>query len=73
MNYLHKPYIGSGRISNQDLLYTLSVFVTEPIAWIDRFEWRTVAEHEVCTLGTFWKSVGDAMGIKYRGHLKRET
>jgi hypothetical protein len=71
MNYLHGPYIKSGKIRNEDLLYTLSVFITEPIYWINKFEWRNLTEYEVCALGTFWKSIGDAMGIDYK-HLKRE-
>lgn len=26
---------------------------------------------EKCAIGTFWKSMGDAMGIKYEGYLAR--
>src|SRR5687767_7475550 len=65
MNYLHGPYLKSGKITNDDLLYTLSVFITEPISWINRFEWRQVTDLEICALGTFWKSIGDAMSIDY--------
>lgn len=35
MNALHGPHIRAGKISNQNLLYTLCVFVTEPINWIN--------------------------------------
>lgn len=73
MNYLHSPYLKSGKISNDDLLYTLSVFVTEPINWINQFEWRNLTDYEVCGIGTFWKSMGDAMEINFKGVLKRET
>ncbi|KAK2608705.1 hypothetical protein QQS21_002694 [Conoideocrella luteorostrata] len=73
MNSLHSPYIKAGKISNEDLLYTLSVFVTEPINWINKFEWRQMTDMEICAQGTFWKSIGDAMDIKYTGHLKRDT
>jgi hypothetical protein len=72
MNYLHRPYIKAGKISNDDLLYTLSVFITEPLAWIDRFEWRKTTDMEVCALSTFWKSIGDAMDIDY-AHLKHDS
>ena len=65
MNYLHSPYVKVGKISNDDLLYTLSVFITEPISWINRYEWRETTDLEICALGTFWKSLGDAMGIDY--------
>ncbi|OBT64848.1 hypothetical protein VE03_06445 [Pseudogymnoascus sp. 23342-1-I1] len=73
MNYLHSPYVKSGKISNDDLLYTLSVFVSEPISWVGRFEWRRLTDLEICALATFWKSIGDAMEIDYAGRLKRST
>lgn len=73
MNSLHSPYIKAGKISNEDLLYTLSVFVTEPINWINKYEWRQLTDMEICAQGTFWKSIGDAMNIKYTRHLKRDT
>lgn len=69
MNYLHESFVRSGKITNADLLYTLSVFVTQPIAWVRRFEWRELSDVEVCALGTFWKSIGDAMGIRFEGFL----
>jgi hypothetical protein len=28
-----------------------------------------MTDMEVCAVGTFWKSIGDAMGIKYEGFL----
>ncbi|ESZ91349.1 hypothetical protein SBOR_8257 [Sclerotinia borealis F-4128] len=72
MNYLHSPYQKAGKISNDDLLYTLSVFITEPIAWIGKYEWRVLNEMEICAISTFWKGIGDGMGISYevlkRGH-----
>lgn len=73
MNYIHGPYMKSGKISHDDLLYTLSVFITEPIRWVNLFEWRNVSDLEICALGTFWKSIGDAMEIDYTGRLERTT
>ncbi|ROT36297.1 hypothetical protein SODALDRAFT_335389 [Sodiomyces alkalinus F11] len=69
MNYLHSPYKAAGRISNEDFLYTLAVAVLEPIRFIRLYEWRPLTDMEVCALGTFWKSIGDAMEIEYHGHL----
>lgn len=69
MNYIHGLYIKSGKISNDDLLYTLSLFTWEPVRWIARHEWRQLEDFEKCAFGTFWKGVGDAMGIDY-GTLK---
>ncbi|KAK0659986.1 Mycophenolic acid synthesis protein B [Lasiodiplodia hormozganensis] len=65
MNYLHSLYRKSGKISNGDLLYTLALFALEPKNWINRYEWRKLTDLEICALGTFWKSVGDAMEISY--------
>lgn len=69
MNYLHKPYQDAGQISNKDLLYTLSVFVTEPPRFMRLYEWRAMNEAERCAFGVFWKSLGDAMGIDYRSEF----
>lgn len=73
MNYIHSRYQRAGKISNEDLLYTLSVFITEPVIWVNKYEWRPFTEMEVCAISTFWKSIGDAMGIEYDGQLARST
>ncbi|KAI5288822.1 hypothetical protein KEM54_004821 [Ascosphaera aggregata] len=65
MNYLHSGYRASGKILDDDMLYTLSLFACEPWQWIDRYEWRKLTDIELCAMGTFWKSVGDAMEISY--------
>ncbi|KAI0380329.1 hypothetical protein F5Y04DRAFT_257970 [Hypomontagnella monticulosa] len=71
MNFLHSKYVKEGSISNADLLYTLSVFVTEPPRFAHLYEWRPMNDMEYCAYGVFWKSVGDAMGIEYKGLLAR--
>ncbi|QSZ28570.1 hypothetical protein DSL72_003068 [Monilinia vaccinii-corymbosi] len=71
INYLHAPYQKAGKISNNDLLYTLSVFIREPISWIQEYEWRPLNDMEMCALGTYWKGIGDAMKISYDPLLQR--
>lgn len=66
MNYLHRFYQKSGRISDDDMLYTLALFVLEPIRWIDRYEWRQLEDFEKCALGTFWKYICHVMDIPYK-------
>ena len=66
MNYIHEHYQKQGKISNSDMLYTLGLFALEPARWINQYEWRQLNEMEICALGTFWKSIGDAMGIDYQ-------
>lgn len=38
-------------------------------SWIRKYEWRSLTDMERCALGTFWRSIGDAMGIQYSGLL----
>ncbi|KAI1206987.1 uncharacterized protein F4807DRAFT_210274 [Annulohypoxylon truncatum] len=71
MNFLHSRYVKEGSISNADLLYTLSVFIAEPERFARMYDWRPMNEMEYCAHGVFWKSVGDAMKIEYKGYLAR--
>ncbi|OIW28160.1 hypothetical protein CONLIGDRAFT_634488 [Coniochaeta ligniaria NRRL 30616] len=73
MNTLHDKYKKAGRISNADFLYTLSVCVTEPIKFINKFEWRKLNDLEVNAVGCHWKSIGDAMHIQYKGYLSKDS
>jgi hypothetical protein len=65
MNYLHGRYIKAGKISNDDMLYTLSLFVLEPIRWTAKYEWRCVTNLERCAMGICWKDLGEKMNISY--------
>lgn len=67
MNYLHSRYIKAGKISNDDMLYTLSVFALEPVRWVNKYEWRGLSDVELCATGTFWKAMGDKMEISFEG------
>ena len=69
MNYIHAPYQASGKINHDDLLYTLSVFMTEPVRWVERYEWRPTTPMEMCAIGTFWKGIADDMDIDYESRL----
>ncbi|KAK7606023.1 hypothetical protein JOL62DRAFT_560556 [Phyllosticta paracitricarpa] len=73
LNYIHSMYRASGKISNDDMLFTLALLVLEPVRWIDRYEWRKLTDLERCAFGTFWKSVGDAMEISYHELKSAET
>jgi hypothetical protein len=50
MNYLHGRYQKAGKISNDDMLYTLSLFVTEVDRWVGLYEWRTLTDMENCAM-----------------------
>jgi hypothetical protein len=68
-NYIHSQYRQSGAILPEDMLYTLSLFATEPIRFINQYEWRQATDVERCAMGVFWKSIGDAMDIDYSDYL----
>ncbi|KAI4843621.1 hypothetical protein E4T44_06646 [Aureobasidium sp. EXF-8845] len=62
-NFLHSLY--GSKISNDDLLYTLSLFLLEPIRWIKEHEWRELTEMEIAAMGLFWLKVGQGMKIDF--------
>ena len=61
MNYLHSRY--GKLITRDDLLYTLSLFVFEPIDFIADYEWRPLSPLEAHARYVFWREVGARMGI----------
>ena len=65
LNYLHGHYIKQGKISNDDLLYTLSLFLNQPVEWINKYEWRQLTDLEICAMGVFHKAMGDGMEISF--------
>ena len=65
MNFLHSRYQKAGKIRESDMLYTLSVFALEPVRWVNMYEWRSFTDLELCASGTYWKAMGDAMGISF--------
>lgn len=65
MNYIHSLYQKSDLISNDDLLYTLSLFALEPRRWVHKYEWRDFTQMEQCAFGVFWEEIGKAMKISF--------
>jgi hypothetical protein len=63
--FLHAGYRKDGKISNDDMLYTLSLFVLEPIRWVAQYEWRSLTPLERCAMATCWKVLGEDLDIPY--------
>lgn len=61
INFLHRRH----RISNDDMLFTLAMFASVPIDFVNAHEWRGLTTTELHALAVFWKYVGDAMNISY--------
>ncbi|KAJ2929427.1 hypothetical protein H1R20_g7656, partial [Candolleomyces eurysporus] len=59
MNFIHSKY----RISNDDYLYTLSLFILEPARWADLYSWRRLSQMEQEAFFLFYADVGRKMGI----------
>jgi hypothetical protein len=72
MNYLHAPFIKSGKISQEDLLYVLYASVSEPVRVLNQYEWRQLDDMEIASIATVWKYIGDMMNIDYRSVLQKE-
>ncbi|KAI9764604.1 MAG: hypothetical protein M1840_008334 [Geoglossum simile] len=67
INSLHHPYLAGSKISNDDMLYTLSLFALEPTRWIRKYEWRVLTDIENCAVGTYWRALGERLGVGYEG------
>ncbi|KAK0703095.1 hypothetical protein B0T26DRAFT_729815 [Lasiosphaeria miniovina] len=63
--FLHAGYRESRKISDDDMLYTLSLFVLEPIRWVAQYEWRCLTRLERCAMATCWKALGEDLNIPY--------
>ncbi|PHH78107.1 hypothetical protein CDD82_3203 [Ophiocordyceps australis] len=73
MNYLHQPYIKSGRILNEDMLYVLYLSLVEPMNHQRLYEWRSLTDMEVAAGATFWYYIGEMMGIDYQSELGKDN
>ncbi|KAF9909631.1 hypothetical protein EC991_008289 [Linnemannia zychae] len=60
LNFIHGHY----PIRQEDYLYTLALFILEPISWFNRFEWREVTELEKNALLGVWTNTGKNMNIE---------
>ncbi|KAL2914281.1 hypothetical protein HK105_206227 [Polyrhizophydium stewartii] len=60
MNFLHGHY----PIKNSDYVYVLTVFMVEPIKWVNRYGYRKMHPNETQAHFLYWQAVGIRMGIK---------
>ena len=66
INYLHDRWRSKGKISDEDMVYTLSLFALEPMRWVKKYEWRELSEMEVCALGVLWKFWGESLKVPFQ-------
>ncbi|KAI8972296.1 hypothetical protein BDB01DRAFT_861931 [Pilobolus umbonatus] len=60
LNEIHGKY----PISNDDYLYSLVLFVVEPIRWLNQWEWRPLDIREINAIFKVWYDIGVKMNIK---------
>ncbi|KAL4933088.1 uncharacterized protein BDV17DRAFT_287444 [Aspergillus undulatus] len=61
LNWIHRQY--GARITNEEMIHTMSLNVLGPLKWIDRFEWRPLLEVERVAVFLYWKEVAMRMGM----------
>ncbi|PPQ75159.1 hypothetical protein CVT24_007487 [Panaeolus cyanescens] len=59
-NWLHSKY----KISNDDYLYSLCLYILEPARWAEQVGWRALSPLEKESFYVFWCEVASRMGIK---------
>lgn len=60
LNHIHSHYA----IANEDYLYTLSLFIFEPIDWLRRYGWRRLSDAEEQGLYEAFRALGEAMHLQ---------
>jgi hypothetical protein len=61
LNWIHSHY----EINNDDYLYTLALFIIEPVRWMETFGYRSLTNRETYAWSLAFKSLGQAMGIQH--------
>ncbi|KAI9364849.1 hypothetical protein DFJ73DRAFT_956101 [Zopfochytrium polystomum] len=61
VNWIHEHY--KGKIDRDGMLYTLTVFVTEPAKYIAAYDWRPRTDLENEAAARFWHKIALKMGI----------
>lgn len=62
LNWIHRQY--GKKITNDEMIHTLAMFVLEPQRWIEKYEWRPMTQLEKDATYIYWKEIGNRMGIK---------
>ncbi|CAO3608097.1 unnamed protein product [Cunninghamella blakesleeana] len=60
LNEIHGKY----PIRNGDYLYTLALFLSEPVRWINDYEWRKLDIREINAIFRVWHDIGIDMKMK---------
>ncbi|KAI1328502.1 hypothetical protein F5Y16DRAFT_156584 [Xylariaceae sp. FL0255] len=65
INQIHSRYRPTGKMSDPDLLFVLSLLLLEPVRWIERYEYRSLENEEVRALAMVWRDLGVRLEIPW--------
>ena len=68
---IHGSYRKSGKIREEDMLYTLAVVATQPVDLIQTWEWRKLTEVELHAVGTLYQGIAEALDIDYETFFRK--
>ncbi|KAM0513726.1 hypothetical protein ACHAPE_007552 [Trichoderma viride] len=71
-NFMHNPYLQSGKIKNEDMLYVLFDNMYEPVRFMKLYEWRELSDMEVAAFATVWRYLGDMLEIDFKAELGKD-
>ncbi|XXG99320.1 hypothetical protein Hte_005657 [Hypoxylon texense] len=66
---IHAAYRKSGKVLNEDMLYTLAALATQPVRLINTWEWRELTDAELCAIGTLYQGLAEAFDLDWRKHF----
>jgi len=62
INWIHGRY--GSKITNDELVHTLALFVLEPHRWVETYDWRPLTRLEKVAHFIYWKEIGNRMGMQ---------
>lgn len=57
--------VKTDQILNSDSLYTIALFIIQPVRWAEKYGWRCYTPPEIDMLMKGWLLVGSAMQCKF--------
>ncbi|KAI0159978.1 hypothetical protein GGR52DRAFT_563795 [Hypoxylon sp. FL1284] len=70
---IHATLRKSGKVREEDMLYTLAALATQPVRLINAWEWRQVTDAELCATGTLYRALAEVFDIDWRKYFADTT
>ncbi|KAI1658972.1 hypothetical protein F4813DRAFT_355277 [Daldinia decipiens] len=63
---INAAYRKSGKVREDDMLYTLAALATQPVRLINAWEWRNLTDAELCAIGVLYRALAEAFDIDWK-------